>query len=177
LAGNGENYEIDTSGFVEVETDIDKEIDQIYAYYNSIYYANPELSENIASISASSRGNNGYDYETSIAYTFKDVDDSIFLHAQSSDLLYTLAMKREDDDGNQEAKQIKDDLYYYKENFIWPIDESGYSLTIEDPEEGDSEIALSIYDNMVETNNELDEHETFYREAIAPKQIPDGYEL
>lgn len=179
ITSSGKSYDIDTNGLIEIETDVNTEIDQILAYYDSIHYPKPgfiDVEENISSISASARGESAYDYEVSILYRFEDKDDSLYVNIQSSDLLYTLMMKRKDDD-NRDTKQIKDDLYFHKDNYTWKLDDIVYRLSMDDVEDDEAELAVSMYDNMVETNNELDKHEAFYREATPPTQIPEGYEL
>lgn len=176
------NYEIDRSAFMEVDMDADKILDDIYDYYDSIYYADADFidtNDAISSYNAAYTPNTGFaDYVVSFTQNIEEIDDRLYLQIKSSDFDYSLAMKREDDDGNKQAKQIKDDLYHYKDDYIWLLEDSAYSLSaMEEVDNLEETMALAVYENMKETNNELDKHEAFYREVIYPSHLPDGLEL
>lgn len=176
------NYEIDRSAFMEVDMDANKILDDIYDYYDSIYYADADFidtNDAISSYNAAYTPNTGFaDYVVSFTQNIEEIDDRLYLQIKSSDFDYSLAMKREDGDGNKQAKQIKDDLYHYKDDYIWLLEDSAYSLSaMEEVDNLEETMALAVYENMKETNNELDKHEAFYREVIYPSHLPDGLEL
>src|SRR5690625_1196463 len=156
------NYEIDRSAFTEVDMDTDKILDDIYDYYDSIYYADTDFidtNDAISSYDAAYTPNTGFaDYVVSFTQNIEEIDDRLYLQIKSSDFDYSLAMKREDDDGNKQAKQIKDDLYHYKDDYIWLLEDYAYSLST--MEEVDDLEAMALDDSEIkyETNNEFDKY-------------------